>query len=114
LVAIVASLPGYLWRASLGESGFKLKSIAQLVSAAKQSVGAQREIHVKALAEHVTISRHYHRLHLTFDQDLRRRLKNLQLVFLTHINKKTKTQILLQKLDSERFFNLILKDFFRI
>ncbi|CAF4529430.1 unnamed protein product, partial [Rotaria socialis] len=77
LVIIVLSFPSYIWHAIIGKSGYKLKNIASLISATKQTVGSQRMTNIKELACHIQITRHYHRLHWTFDEDLQHRLLHL-------------------------------------
>jgi len=78
LVAMVLSLPNYIWNTVLGHSGYKLKRIAALISAAKQTTGHQRTANLEELRKHLETSRRYHRLHWTFDEDLRRRLSRLK------------------------------------
>lgn len=78
LVAILLSLPKYTWSAVLNRSGYKLKRIAALISAIKQTTGSQRIENLKELGKHLEISRRYHRLHWNFDEDLRRRLSRLK------------------------------------
>jgi hypothetical protein len=80
LVTIVLSFPGYIWRSALGRSGYKIKTISTLIAATKQTTGTQRESNISQLANHIKTARRYHRLHWTFDQDLRRRLAHLRLV----------------------------------
>ncbi len=77
-VAILMFLPGQLWKIVLGQSGYHLKTIRELISAAKQAVGCQRTTIIEDLARHLETSRRYHRLHWSFDQDLRKRLAHLR------------------------------------
>ncbi len=77
-VAILMFLPGQLWKIVLGQSGYHLKTIRELIFAAKQAVGCQRTTIIEDLARHLETSRRYHRLHWSFDQDLRKRLAHLR------------------------------------
>ncbi len=78
LIAIILSIPGYLWDAILGQSSFKLKRMSTLITMIKQTVGDQRTSNIKELAVHLKITRRYHRLHWSFDQDLMRRIHRVR------------------------------------
>jgi hypothetical protein len=80
LIAIFLSAPGKFWLFVLGQSGYNLKTISNLIGGTKQIVGCQRTTNIKELANHLQINRHYHRVHWNFDEDLRRRLAHLRLV----------------------------------
>jgi hypothetical protein len=82
LIAILSSIPGRLWSAVLGQSGYKLKMISTLIAATKQAVGCQRSTNIQQLAKHLQISRRYHRLHWSFDGVLSRRMAHFRLVLI--------------------------------
>jgi len=71
-------LPGQLWKIILAESGYHLKTVRGLISAAKQSVECQRTAIIEELAKHLQTSLQYHRLHRNFDEDLRQRIAHLK------------------------------------
>ncbi|CAF1133632.1 unnamed protein product [Adineta steineri] len=80
ITAFVLSIPGQVWRAILGSSGFKLKRVAAHIAAAKEATGCERTTYIKELANGLQTTRRYHRLHWNFDQLFRKRLYNLHFI----------------------------------
>jgi hypothetical protein len=70
-----------MWDKILGQSGFKLKRMSTLITAIKQTAGDQRTLIIKEFATHLQISRRYHRLHRSFDEDFKCRLHALHRYF---------------------------------
>ena len=84
LVAVLLSLPGQLWKAVLGQPGYRLKRISTLISTTKQTFGCQRQTNIEELAKHLQTSRRYHRVYWNFHEDLQRHLAHLRLIEMIH------------------------------
>jgi hypothetical protein len=80
LIAVLLSIPSYIWKFILSQSGYNLKSISTLIASTKQTAGSQRNEYIKELAIHIQISRRYHRVHISFDEELVQRLAHLGFV----------------------------------